>query len=145
VLMTIVAKNEIFDKFIDFGGATGISLPQTSQRIVVTKELLRDTETGVIGGLKKTASQTVETKIPVLGDIPVLGWLFKSRSQPADNNTRSNLMIFVTPTVIDVQKDSRVPKAVRDIRRGQAGPFFTYDEKSPVAGGEEPAAAGGGK
>ena len=147
VLMTIVAKTEDFEGFEEFGG-TGvgsIKLPQTKQRIVVTKELLRDTETGVIGGLKKTSAQITETKIPVLGDIPVLGWLFKSRSQPADTNARSNLMIFITPTVIDIQKESRVPKAVRDIRRGLAGPFFTYDEKSPGAGGEEPSAAGGGK
>jgi len=145
VLMTIVAKNEIFDKFQNFGGATGIDLPQTSQRIVVTKELLRDTETGVIGGLKQASSQTQESKVPVLGDVPGLGWLFKSRTKPGDHNYQSNLLIFVTPTIIDIQKDSREPKAVRDIRRGLAGPFFTSDDK---AGGDvsgEPVKAGGGK
>jgi type IV pilus assembly protein PilQ len=142
VLMTIVAKNEIFDEFRNFGGATGIDLPQTRQRIVVTKELLRDTETGVIAGLKQASTQTTETKLPVLGDIPVLGWLFKSRVKPSERNYQTNLLIFVTPTVIDLEQDGRVPKAVREIRHGLAGPFFTYDEK---AGEEEPVKAGSGK
>ncbi len=144
VLMTIVAKNENFEEFVPFGGANGISLPQTNQRIVVTKEILRDTETGVIGGLKKTASRTAETKVPFLGDIPGLGWLFKSRSKPSENNYQTNLLIFVTPTIIDIQKDGRAPKAVRDIRRGLAGPFFTYEDEE-AGGTAEPAGAGSGK
>ncbi|MHC4916456.1 MAG: hypothetical protein ACYTGB_13285 [Planctomycetota bacterium] len=40
-------------------------------------------------------------------------------------------MIFVTPTVIDLQKEMRIPTAVRNIRHELAGPFFTYEEKAP--------------
>ncbi len=136
VLLTIIPKSENLDTgvgeggFITFGaGNTAISLPQTVQRIVVTKMLLRNRQTGVIAGLKKTVSSTAETKVPVLGDIPIIGWLFKSRKKPAESNQRLNLMIFVTPTVIDLQKEMRIPTAVRDIRRDLAGPFFTYEEQ----------------
>jgi len=140
VLLTIIPKAENLDTgvgeggFITFGaGETQISLPQTVQRIVVTKMLLRDKETGVIAGLKKTVSSTSETKVPVLGDIPIIGWLFKVRKKPAESNQRLNLMIFVTPTVIDLQKEMRIPTAVRAIRRDLAGPFFTYEEKAAAA------------
>jgi type IV pilus assembly protein PilQ len=136
VILTIIPKTESLDTgvgdggFITFGaGDTQITLPQTVQRIVVTKMMLRDRETGVIAGLKRTVSSTSETKVPFLGDIPIIGWLFKSRKKPAESNQRLNLMIFVTPTVIDLQKEMRIPSKVRTIRRDLAGPFFSYDEK----------------
>jgi general secretion pathway protein D len=137
VMLTVIPKSENLDTgvgdggFKTFGaGETQISLPQTTQRIVVTKMLLRDMETGVIAGLKRTVSSTAEAKVPGLGDIPVLGWLFKSRKKPAEANQRLNMMIFVTPTVIDLQKEMRIPSQVRDIRSELAGPFFTYEEKT---------------
>jgi general secretion pathway protein D len=136
VILTVIPKSESLDTgvgdggFITFGaGETQVTLPQTVQRIVVTKMMLRDMETGVIAGLKRTISSTSETKVPFLGDIPILGWLFKSRKKPAESNQRLNLMVFVTPTVIDLQKEMRIPRKVRDIRHDLAGPFFTYDEK----------------
>jgi general secretion pathway protein D len=144
VLMTIVVKTERLDPsknaadgFRNFGGPTGIDLPQTSQQVVVTKELLRDSETSVIGGLKRDTAGFSETKIPFLGDIPILGWLFKSRSTSGD---RQNLMVFVTPTIIDFQKEDRMARMAREIRRDLTGPFFGYEEKSP----EAPPAAGAG-
>jgi general secretion pathway protein D len=140
VMLTVIPKTENLDTgvgdggFVTFGaGDTQISLPQTVQRIVVTKMLLRDMETGVIAGLKKTVSSTSEQKVPFLGDIPIIGWLFKSRKKPAESNNRLNLMIFVTPTIIDLQREMRIPTKVRNIRRDIAGPFFTYDEKVPEA------------
>jgi len=146
VMLTLIPKSENLDTgvgnggFVTFGaGDTQISLPQTVQRIVVTKMLLRDRETGVIAGLKKTVSSTSERKVPFLGDIPILGWLFKSRRKPSESNTRLNLMIFVTPTVIDLQKEMRIPSQVRRIRRDLAGPFFTYDEKVPEDKAAKPA------
>jgi type II secretory pathway component GspD/PulD (secretin) len=104
---------------------------------VVTKELLRDSETSVIGGLKRDSSGLSEFKVPFLGDIPILGWLFKYRNTSGE---RKNLMVFVTPTVIDFQKEDRMARMAREIRRDLTGPFFGYEEKSP----EAPPAAGAG-
>jgi general secretion pathway protein D len=59
--------------------------------------LVQDNHTVVIGGLIDDNRNENETKIPGLGDIPLLGWLFKTQSN-ADQKT--NLYVFLTPRVI---------------------------------------------
>lgn len=143
VLMTVVVKTERLDPstntdsdgFRRFGD---LLLPQTTQQIVVTKELLRDSETSVIGGLKRETGAESQTKVPYLADIPILGWLFKVQTTSAE---RRNLMVFVTPTVIDFQKEDRMARIAREIQRDLTGPFFGYEEKGPEAA---PAAGGSG-
>ena len=69
----------------------------------LTKRLLRNTvlaengKTVVLGGLIGTNSQISETKVPFLGDIPLLGWLFKTQNT---SNKKTNLLIFITPRII---------------------------------------------
>jgi type II secretory pathway component GspD/PulD (secretin) len=142
VLMTVVVKTERLSPgpgtdaagFRTFGD---LSLPQTNQQVVVTKELLRDSETSVIGGLKRDTTGATETKVPLLGDIPYLGWLFKLRDTSGE---RVELVVFVTPTVIDFQREDRMARMSREIRRDLTGPFFGYEERSP----EAPSAASSG-
>jgi general secretion pathway protein D len=59
--------------------------------------MVRDSGTVVIGGLIDDNFSQTEYKVPCLGDIPGLGWLFKTR---AKGNEKSNLFIFITPKVI---------------------------------------------
>src|SRR5690606_1963311 len=64
--------------------------------------LLRSGQTAVLGGLKsKTENETV-TKLPLLGDIPVLGYLFKGKSKQESTST---LLVFITPQVIRSAED----------------------------------------
>ena len=77
-------------------GAT-TTLPVTQKRTVDTTVLVQDNQTVVIGGLIDDSITENETKVPVLGDIPILGWLFKTRSV---KNEKTNLYIFLTPRVI---------------------------------------------
>lgn len=144
VLLTILPKTEALESWKTFGaGNTILELPQTKDRIAVTRMLLHNAETGVIGGLKETMTATTETEVPFLADIPVLGWLFKSRAKPSDLNRRSNLLIFITPTVIDFLQEGQVPEAVRQVRRKLAGPFFSYEEQgAEEAAGERPPEGG---
>jgi general secretion pathway protein D len=67
-------------------------------RQVVTSCDVWDGQTIVLGGLISETITKVSDKVPVLGDIPVLGRLFQSQSS---DSTKDNLMIFVTPTIID--------------------------------------------
>jgi type IV pilus assembly protein PilQ len=53
--------------------------------------------TVVIGGVFKIDNQNVTEKVPLLGDIPALGWLFKVQTK---NNQRRELLFFITPRVI---------------------------------------------
>jgi len=59
--------------------------------------LVRDGETIVIGGLISDSLQDTIAKIPILGDIPILGWLFKKKTK---TRARSELLIFVTTHVL---------------------------------------------
>ncbi|MDE2236661.1 MAG: type IV pilus secretin PilQ, partial [Elusimicrobia bacterium] len=71
--------------------------PAVDSRDASTTVLVRDGETIVIGGLIADSTSDTIAKIPILGDIPILGWLFKKKSV---SRTRSELLIFVTPKIM---------------------------------------------
>lgn len=73
-------------------------LPRFRVRQVATTAIVWDGQTVVLGGLIAENVKKTREKIPVLGDIPFVGRLF--RSETADS-TKKNLVIFVTPTIID--------------------------------------------
>lgn len=71
--------------------------PSLSTRTVKTNIVLTSGETAVLGGLIQDQETITENKVPFLGDIPVLGWLFKGSSTKKE---KVNLMVFLTPKVI---------------------------------------------
>lgn len=75
-----------------------------SQRIAKTQVVVRDQQTVVIGGLMRDRVSTSEDKIPILGDIPLLGVLFRRQST---NTEKTNLILFLTPYIIRSQADLR--------------------------------------
>ena len=76
---------------------TSSTLPVTLKRTVDTTVIVKDQQTVVIGGLIDDATTRSESKVPVLGDVPLLGWLFKKQS---DEIVKTNLYVFLTPRVI---------------------------------------------
>jgi general secretion pathway protein D len=80
----------------DFGTATNPNLG-TTKRSAKTSVVVKNTDTVVIGGLIQDSDQVTESKIPLLGDIPGLGWLFKSKSTTRE---KTNLLIMLTPRII---------------------------------------------
>jgi type IV pilus assembly protein PilQ len=80
-------------------GSTGVSAqPIVAKRETTTTALIKDQQTVVIGGLKKQDVNTQVNKIPLLGDLPLLGFLFKFRGESTVN---SELVIFITPSIIN--------------------------------------------
>jgi len=77
--------------------ATGGFVPSIDTREIVTQVLVNDGQTVVLGGILETERRDTETKVPLLGDIPVLGHLFKTTSK-TDN--KDELLIFVTPRIL---------------------------------------------
>lgn len=77
--------------------------PTTSKRSASTTVVIKDHETMVIGGLIRDNLTTSERKVPFLGDIPLLGWLFKYKSTRLE---KVNLMIFITPYIIKNEQDA---------------------------------------
>lgn len=76
-------------------GASGA--PAIEKREAITEILVKDGETTVIGGIYEIDKGESETFTPFLGKIPVLGWLFKSRSK---TETKTELLIFITPRIV---------------------------------------------
>ncbi|MEN9464945.1 MAG: hypothetical protein RL217_1126 [Pseudomonadota bacterium] len=70
----------------------------TNKRAIKTMILTGNEETVVLGGLIRDDVREVESKVPLLGDIPLLGWLFKSKSS---QQNKSNLMVFLRPTIVN--------------------------------------------
>ncbi|MDP8255755.1 MAG: type II secretion system secretin GspD, partial [Candidatus Alcyoniella australis] len=64
----------------------------TSKRSATTTVVVKDRQTVIIGGLMKEDSSIIESKVPILGDIPVLGYLFKYQNR---SNKKTNLVIFL--------------------------------------------------
>lgn len=75
-----------------------IEMPVFSARRVNTSLTIYDGYTVAVGGLIREDVQNVEDKVPILGDIPIIGRLFQSH---AENHIKSNLIIFVTAQIID--------------------------------------------
>lgn len=75
-----------------------IEMPVFSKRSVNTQLTIYDGYTVAVGGLMREDVQIVEDKVPILGDIPLIGRLFQSEGE---NRIKSNLIIFVTAQIID--------------------------------------------
>ncbi len=78
--------------------------PTTTKKKIKTVIVLRDQQTAVLGGLITEKSKQNVTKVPLLGDIPILGYLFKTTKTIKE---KSNLLIFLTPYIIRDQDDLR--------------------------------------
>jgi len=100
-------------------GTVGVSLtaqvplPRTRIRQVVTQCVVWDAQTVMLGGLISEDIRNIKDKLPVLGDLPLVGKLFRSETKV---NAKKNLVIFVTPTIIDpagnrVHTDEEMPFA----------------------------------
>jgi type II secretory pathway component GspD/PulD (secretin) len=93
-----------FQQSVNFGGAGGaplqsvvLSAPQFDVRTFQTQVLIPNGNTLVMGGLVNNNPKSQTTKVPVLGDIPILGYAFRSETKSTD---RDNLIIFITPTIV---------------------------------------------
>jgi len=98
--VTMLVKPEISNKAGDttfvFAGAS-VSSPIIDTRSLDTNVLIKSGDTLAIGGLLQDESLKTRNKVPVLGDIPLLGYAFQER---VNTRTKRNLLVFITPTVI---------------------------------------------
>ena len=76
----------------------------TTKRSAKTSVVVKDAETVSIGGLIQEKTELSESKVPLLGDIPLLGWLFKSKS---NEKKKTNLLILLTPRIVRDATDLR--------------------------------------
>ncbi|GAB5046721.1 type IV pilus secretin PilQ [Thermodesulfovibrio sp. TK110] len=89
--------NVVKEDLVEFVNIGGVYAPRTQKIEGNTKVSLRDGETLVIGGIYKKTESTTESKVPGLGDVPLVGELFKSRGR---DETLYEVMIFITPRIL---------------------------------------------
>lgn len=93
-------KLNLQQKIEEFSG-TGKNLAgggrETTKREMKTEIVVKDKDTIAMGGLIRDRDDSIDSKVPLLGDIPVLGWLFKSSEK---RKTKSNIIFFLTPRII---------------------------------------------
>jgi type IV pilus assembly protein PilQ len=77
--------------------AAGVSVPIINRRKAETQVLMREGERLVIGGVTQSVQQNTVRKVPLFGDIPLLGWLFKARET---FETGRELVVFLTPSLV---------------------------------------------
>jgi general secretion pathway protein D len=105
----------------------GVPVFTTQDRTAKTTVVVGDSDTIVIGGLIRDKIDENVSKIPILGDIPVLGWLFKSKSTTV---TKTNLLVFLTPHIVRQYEKVR---ALLDRKLKDRDDFIEKE-----AGGEDP-------
>ncbi len=108
--------------------------PSTSKRSASTTVVVKDRETMVIGGLIRDNVMSSTSKVPLLGDIPILGWLFKYKTSKVE---KTNLMIFITPYIIKNEADA---EAITQRKANALEEFRTEHriEKKDMGGLAEP-------
>jgi general secretion pathway protein D len=103
--------------------------PTTLKRTAKTTVVVKDNETIVIGGLVGDSTSEGTYKVPLLGDIPVLGWLFKTKSSSRE---KTNLYVFITSHIVRTQQDAR---KIYDEKRETMGEvvegIIKLNEKNP--------------
>ncbi len=102
----VVTENEYISMKVkpeisEVTGFTDDNIPYTSRRSVETNVIVKNGETLAIGGLVRETELETVTKIPLLGDIPLLGHLFRSTSK---QKQKKNLVVFLTPKIVKVRE-----------------------------------------
>jgi general secretion pathway protein D len=114
--ITLSVKPEISNKVSDatftFAGAT-VASPVIDTRSLESNVLIKSSDTLAIGGLLQDENTKGRTKVPILGDVPLLSYFFQER---LNTRTKRNLLVFVTPTIIDSHYGTGLEDQVSGLR-----------------------------
>jgi len=89
---------DIVQEVQSLADSAGFKDQVTNKRSITTKVLVKDGRTVVLGGLISNQNQKTESKVPILGDLPLVGKLFSSTTNSVK---KQNLMVFIHPVIID--------------------------------------------
>ncbi|MBT8084986.1 MAG: type IV pilus secretin PilQ [Woeseia sp.] len=95
IIMDLIVSKDNVGELV--ASATGGFVPSIDTRSVTTQVLVRDGQTVVLGGIYETERRETINKVPLLGDIPGFGYLFRSTQRVSN---KAELLIFVTPRIL---------------------------------------------
>jgi general secretion pathway protein D len=140
VEMIISPEISSIDQTLSIPISAGVTAPVIDIRSADTVAVTADGQTVIIGGLMENDKSNTDTKIPFIGDLPLLGALFK-RSQKSD--TKTELLIFLTPHVVQTtselaalsDREKAKSDAVKGLPEAEVNKFLdTLPTKQPAAG-----------
>ncbi len=89
----------------DFTDATNQASGNTFTKSVTTSVAVKNREIVVLGGITQNQVTDIETKLPILGDIPLVGWLFKNKQK---TTIKTNILIFISPRILTLKDEQSV-------------------------------------
>ncbi|MBN2457029.1 MAG: hypothetical protein JXB29_10940 [Sedimentisphaerales bacterium] len=92
----------------------GFVLPSKTTTQVKTNIMVKDGKTIVIGGLFKEETSQAYTQVPLFGDLPLIGFLFR---QTKDTSVRKELIILITPHIINEPEDTHADERTEDVKQ----------------------------
>jgi general secretion pathway protein D len=95
---------KIFQEVKKIKGGIQENKPTTLTRSAETTVIVKDENTVVIGGIIQETDERGAYRVPCLGSMPILGWLFKSSSKSSE---KTNLFIFLTPYIIETPEEAQ--------------------------------------
>jgi type IV pilus assembly protein PilQ len=95
IIMNVEIRNDTVGQLVNLGG--GFQVPSIDTRNVTTQIAVNNGDTAVIGGIYQDSITDSVDKVPLLGDIPFLGYLFKTTTRGSEKH---ELLIFLTPRVV---------------------------------------------
>jgi len=102
--LTVLVQNDTRGTPVPQG--TGGVVPAINTQKTQTEAMLIEGQRLVVGGITQLRTRDQTRKVPVLGDIPILGWLFKQKGQ---DDQKRELVVFLTPSVLAGQAPSTAP------------------------------------
>jgi type IV pilus assembly protein PilQ len=95
IIMTVEVRKDQVGQYVQLGG--GFQVPSIDTRNVMTQIAVNNGDTAVIGGIYEEILRNEVDKVPFLGDLPVMGYLFKTTTKSSE---KTELLIFLTPRVV---------------------------------------------
>ncbi|MEX1099364.1 MAG: type II secretion system secretin GspD [Bacteriovoracaceae bacterium] len=129
--VTRFVKLKINQQINDFKGETDTSGngQATTTRSAITEIMVKDKDTIAMGGLLRDREEVSFSKVPLLGDIPVLGWLFKNKSRTVN---KVNLLMFLTPKILSPYEEKASAQTLATIEKSAEA------IKKTIIDGDEP-------
>jgi type II secretory pathway component HofQ len=111
IRLQVLVENATRGATVDLGATLG-SPPAINTQRAVTDTVVNEGQRLVIGGITQLSTRDQIRKVPLLGDIPLLGWLFK---QKGTDDRKRELVVFLTPTVLVQEAPSQSPRCPTQI------------------------------
>ena len=133
-------KSTVVSETSQISATQVVLAPTTRKRTAETNVQVRDGQTVVIAGLVGDDVNVSVTKVPCLGDMPLLGWLFKFEKRTTE---RTNLLIFLTPYIVATPEEAeeiyrRKASYMDELRGGASEEDVQPEEPAPAPAGSGP-------